>query len=55
MLDCYIVLSWFELQSRYYVHFRTKTLEKSINFFVPPSMGEIVPLLLFNEDGFVIK
>ena len=34
VLDCYIVVSEFELQSRYYVHFRTNTLQKGMN---PPS------------------
>ena len=31
VLDCDIVRSEFELQSRYYVHFRTNTLGKSMN------------------------
>ena len=30
MLDCDIVVSQFELQSSYYVHFRTNTLEKGM-------------------------
>ena len=39
-LDCGIVASEFELQSRYYVHFRTNTLEKVMNSLIPPpAMG----------------
>ena len=34
ILDCE-----FELQSRYYVHFRTNTLGKGINSLIPTSMG----------------
>ena len=30
VLDCDIIVSEFELKSHYYVHFRTKTLEKSM-------------------------
>ena len=37
VLDCGIVVSEFELQSRYYVHFRTDTLEKSVKYFTPTS------------------
>ena len=40
MLDYDIVVSDFELQSRYYVHFRTNTLEKGMNPFIHhPAMG----------------
>ena len=35
MLDCDIVVSEFELQSRYYVHLRTNTLGKGINLLLP--------------------
>ena len=45
VVHCGIVVSEFELQSRYYVHFRTNTLAKSMN---PPSNGlnniTVVPL-----------
>ena len=34
--DCDIVVSKFELQSRYYVHFRTVTLEKGMKPLIPP-------------------
>ena len=29
--DCDIIVNEFELQSRYYIHFRTNTLVKSMN------------------------
>ena len=45
-LDCEIVVSEFELQSHYYVHFRTNTLGKGMNLFILP-MGLIVPPLSF--------
>ena len=45
--DCEIVVSEFELQSRYYAHFRANTLGKGMNPFIIPSMGQIVPLLFF--------
>ena len=38
-MDCGIVVSKFELQLRYYVHFRTNTLGKGINPFTLPAMG----------------
>ncbi len=34
---CEIVAREFELQSRYYVHFRTNTLGKGMNPLYPPS------------------
>ena len=39
VLDCDIVVHKFELQSRYYVHFRTNTLTKSMSFLNSPAMG----------------
>ena len=39
VLDCEIVVSEFELQSRYYVHFRTNTLEKGMYPPYPSSYG----------------
>ena len=51
VLDCDIVIKEFELQSRNYVHFRTYTLRKAMNPFLPPAMGCIIPLLLFYKDG----
>ena len=38
-MDCGIVVSEFVLQSRYYVHFRANTLEKSMNTLILPAMG----------------
>ena len=38
-IDCEIVVSEFELQSRYYVHFRANTLGKGMNPHIPPAMG----------------
>ena len=37
VLDCDILVCEFELQSRYYVHFRTNTRGKSIYLFITPS------------------
>ena len=38
-LDCGIVVSEFELQSRYYVHFQTNTFGKGMNSLIFPAMG----------------
>ena len=38
-LDCGIVVSEFELQSRYYVHFRTNTLGKVMSPLIPRAVG----------------
>ena len=38
-MDCGIVVSDFELQSRYHVPFRTNTLGKGMNPLIFPSMG----------------
>ena len=54
-MDCGIVVSEFVLQSRYYVHFQTNTVENGMNPLILPAMGEIVPLLFFLENGFGIK
>ena len=54
-MDCRIVVSEFELQSHYYVHFRTNTLWKVMNPLILPAMGYIVPLLFIYKDGFGIK
>ena len=39
VLDSDILVSEFELQSRYYVHFRTNTLGQSWNLPILPSYG----------------
>ena len=36
---CKIVAREFELQSRYYIHFRTNTLGKGMNPLILPAMG----------------
>ena len=38
-LDYGIVVSEFELQSRYYVHFRTNNLGKGMNPLILPALG----------------
>ena len=38
-LDCGIVVSEFEFQSRYYVHFRTNTIGKVMNPLILPAMS----------------
>ena len=38
-LDCRIAVSEFELQLRYYVHFRTNTLGKGMNLLILLAMG----------------
>ena len=55
VLDCDIVVNEFELQTHYYVQFRTDTFGKGKNSFIPSVMGQIVPLLSFYKDGFNIK
>ena len=54
-LDCGIAVSVFELQSHYYVHFRTNTPGKGMNPLIPLSMGQMLSLLFFWEDDFSIK
>ena len=36
---CEIVAREFELQSRYYIHFRTNTLRKGMNLLILPAIG----------------
>ena len=50
-----IVVSEFELHSRYYVHFRTNTPGKVINPLIIPDIGLIVIPLSFQKDGFSIE
>ena len=38
-MDNGIVVSEFELQSRYNVHFRTNTIGKGMNLFILPAMS----------------
>ena len=55
VLNCKIVVSEFELQSHYYVHFRINTLGKGMNSLILPAMGEKIPLLLFYKNDFGIQ
>ncbi len=43
-MDCGIVVSEFELQSGYYVHFRANTLGKGMNPLILPLIGEATSL-----------
>ena len=54
-MDCGIVVRVLELQSHYYVHFRTNTLGKGMNPLILPAMGEIASLLFFWNNNFGIK
>ena len=54
-MDCGIVVSEFELQSCYYVHFRIYTLKKDVNPLILPAIGYTVPLLFFLKEDFGIK
>ena len=54
VLDGGRVLSEFELQSRYYVHFRTNTHGKGKNHLIFPAKGYIASLLFFSKDSFGI-
>ena len=38
-MDCGILVSEFEFQSRYYVYFRANILGKGMNPFILPAMG----------------
>ena len=38
-MDCEIIVSEFELQLRYYVHFRANTFGKGMNPLILPAMG----------------
>ena len=55
MLECDFVVSEFELQSCYYVHFRTNNLGKGINSLLHTAMVDIVSLLSFHKDSNGIK
>ena len=50
VMECEIVVSEFELQSRYYVHFQANTLGKCMNPPYPPSYGlNSTPTVLLGE------
>ena len=44
-MDCEIIAREFELQSRYYVHFRANTLGRVMNPHILPAIGYIAPPL----------
>ena len=49
-MDCEIIVSVFELQSRYYVHFEANTLGKVMTAPYPPSYGfNCTPTVLLRE------
>ena len=55
-MDSGIIVSEFELQSRYYSHFRINTLGKGMNPLILLAMGKIVPLLLLGcPRGVMVK
>ena len=54
VLDFDILVSVFELQSRFYTYFRTNIFGKCM-FPYLETMDQKVSLLLFNKDGFGIK
>ena len=47
-----ILLNEFELQSPYYVHFRTYVQGKGMKPLILPAIGYIVPILFYYKDGF---
>ena len=49
VLDCDIVVSKFKLQSPYYIHFWTNTIEKDMNPFTPPPHTLQVMALALNN------
>ena len=53
-MDRRIVVGEFELQSRYYVHFRINTFGKGMNPLILLVMGEIASQLFWKDD-FAIK
>ena len=55
VVDYHIIVSGFELQSRYYVCFRTNTLDKGMNPLIPLVIGWIASLLFCYKDNFGIK
>ena len=55
MLDRKIVVSRFELLSRYNVHIQTNTIAIGMNPLTPPAKDLIIASLFFYKDGFDIK
>ena len=55
VLDFHLVVSEFECQSRYDIHFWTNTLRIGTNPLILTVMDLILSLLSFYEDDFGIK
>ena len=55
VLDWDIIVSYFELWSRYYVQFWINTLGKDINSLIPPPAIDYLVLQLFCKHEFGIK
>ena len=55
VLDCDIVVSSFDIQSHYCIHFRTNTFGKGMKPLIPPAMCKVASPLSFYKDGFGIK
>ena len=57
LLTCWtdIIVSEFELQSCYYVHFRLNIIEKDTNPLILLAMSQIVPPQFLDEDSFDMK
>ena len=55
VMDCDIVMSKFELQSCYNVHFRSNTLREGMKPLIPQSIGKIVPILSFYKGGLALN
>ena len=53
--DCDIIVSEFELQSRYYVYFQTNSIRKVMNSLIFPAIGKIISMLFFHKESFGIK
>ena len=57
VLDCNIVVSKFELQLCYDIHFWTNTLGKGMNLLIPPvvSITTVLQGWLWHEGWYAIK
>ena len=55
VLGCDQEVSEFEIQSGYYVHFRTNTLGEGMSPIISPALGQIASLLFCKKKGFSIK
>ena len=53
--DCGHVVSGFELQLRYYIHFQSNTHGEGMNSLIYLAMGWVVSLLSYYKNGFSIE